>query len=189
LVFVLSDVPFGTAVSQSLPSVAKPGSSAAEPPAPATKLVAAGVARAKAETRLVLVDFGASWCGWCHRFDKFLADTASAGRTMRSHFVIVPLIVLESPGKEGLNNPGSDSLLRSYRGGKDGGIPFFAILDADGKTLGTSNAMPDGSNIGHPAVETEFEAFDRLLSTVAPRITQAERDDIRSYLRKMAEKK
>jgi hypothetical protein len=105
---------------------------------------------------------------------------------MRDNFVVVQVIVQENGEKAALNNPGSDVLLSSYAKAPGSGIPFYAFLDADGKVLGTSNAMPDGSNIGHPAVETEFEAYDKLLAKVAPRLTQAQRDRIRGYLRDMA---
>lgn len=161
------------------------------PAAPAADLVAAGIARAKVEQRLILVDFGSSWCGWCHAFDKFLADTAAGvGRTMHDNFVIVPLVVFEeSPVMKGRDNPGSDTLLVHYRGtAPDGGIPFYAILDTTGRVLGTSHSMPDRSNIGHPDKPEEIDAFDRLLATVAPRITQSQRDEIRAYLVKMRPK-
>jgi len=151
----------------------------------ADKLVAAGIARAKAEHKLVLVDFGASWCGWCHKFDKFLADTAAGvGRTMQNTFVIVPVVVFEElPNMTSRNNPGSDTLLKHYRGSApDGGIPFYAMLDTTGRVLGTSHWMPDHSNIGHPDKDDEIEAFDKLLQTAAPRITRAQRDSIRAYL-------
>src|SRR4051812_26750158 len=107
---------------------------------PADKLVAAGIVSAKAEHKLVLVDFGAAWCGWCHAFDRFLADTAAGvGRTMHNNFVIVPVVVLEElPDMKSRNNPGSDTLLAHYRGeAPDGGIPFYAMLDTTGRVLGT----------------------------------------------------
>lgn len=150
----------------------------------AQSLVTAARAKAEAEKKLVMIEFTASWCGWCHAYERFLADTvAGVGRIMRDNFVIVPVVVQES--EEALNNPGSTAMLDSYTGGRSSGIPFYAIIDASGKLLGTSNAMPDGSNIGHPANEVEYEAYDRLLAKVAPRITAAERMKIREFLRAM----
>jgi thiol-disulfide isomerase/thioredoxin len=179
--FALMIGPSGLA-AQSAPST--------HPAIAATTLVATGIAKAKSERKMVFVDFGASWCGWCHRLDKFLADTSAAGRAMRDNFVIVPVVVLETAELAALNNPGSDSLRNAYRGtAPDDGLPFFAILDTAGKVVGTSNAMPDNSNIGHPDLDTEIEAFDRLLAKVAPRMTQTQRNDIRAYLRTMAAKK
>jgi thioredoxin-related protein len=151
---------------------------------PADQLVGEGIRAAKGQHRLVLVDVGSSGCGWCHQFNKFLADTGPAGRTMRDNFVIVPLVIDETePAMIARNNPGADTLIdRFYPKAHEGGIPFYAILDTTGRVIGTSYELPDGSNIGHPEADIEIESFDRLLARVAPRITQAQREKIKAYL-------
>ncbi|MBK7374589.1 MAG: hypothetical protein IPJ02_03205 [Chitinophagaceae bacterium] len=49
--------------------------------------------------------FHASWCGWCHKMDTSLNDI-SVKRFFDDNFVITHITVLESKGKERLENPG-----------------------------------------------------------------------------------
>jgi thiol:disulfide interchange protein len=153
-------------------------------PAPAQALVDAAVRRAATEHKAVLVKFGASWCGWCHRFDAFLADT-DVGPIMAANFVTVALVTEETPANKTRENPGSEALMTSM-GGASGGLPFFFILDSTGKKIGDSNVMPDGSNVGHPDKPEEVAAFDQLLQRTAPRITARERARIRTYFDRIA---
>lgn len=155
----------------------------ASPPRPANELVQEGVKQARAANKNLLVEFGASWCGWCHRFETFLDDSV-AGKLMRDNFVVVHLTTLESKGKEALNNPGADRILKEM--GATGGIPFFYVLDGSGKKLADSNIMPDGSNVGHPYTPEEIAAFDGFLQKTAPRMTSPQRATIRAYLVRIA---
>jgi thiol-disulfide isomerase/thioredoxin len=156
----------------------------APPPPPAQVLVDAAVRTATAEHKAVLVKFGASWCGWCHRFDAFLADTG-VGPIMAANFVPVSLVTQETRVNKALENPGSDALMKAW-GGAASGLPFFVVLDSTGTKIADSNIMPDGSNVGHPATPEEVAAFDQLLVRTAPRITPAERARIRAYLDRIA---
>jgi thiol:disulfide interchange protein len=157
----------------------------AAPSAPraAKALVNEAVATAGAAHKNVLVDFGASWCGWCHRFDAFIADSV-AGKLMRDNFVVVPLIALESVGKKQLENDGAEALMKQMGG--TGGIPFFFFLDSAGRKIGDSNIMPQNGNVGHPNTPEEVDAFDVLLKRVAPRMTAADRRVIWDFLTRMA---
>jgi thiol-disulfide isomerase/thioredoxin len=154
----------------------------------AEQIVASAVRRAQAEHKNVLVKFGASWCGWCHRFDRFLAPQDSAGRLMRDNFVIVPLTALESKDKKALETPHGNELLAAM-GGKDAGLPWFYFLDQQGAKIGDSNLVPAqgnmGSNVGHPDTPQEVAAFVALLARVAPHMSSADRDTIRRFLTDM----
>ena len=57
------------------------------------------------ENKKVLLIFHASWCGWCHKMDSSLNDL-SCKKFFDENFVITHITVLESKGKENLENPG-----------------------------------------------------------------------------------
>lgn len=158
---------------------------ATAPPRASQDLVNQAVAQARADHKAVLVKFGASWCGWCHRFDAFLADTTGVGAIMSAHYVTVGLVTEETPAKRELENPGSLDLMRAMGGG-EAGLPFFFILDSAGRKIGDSMIMPDHGNVGHPNLPDEVVAFDDLLARTAPGITAAERGRVRAFLDRMA---
>ena len=165
-------------------AVAAPLPAQTRTPPPAQALVDAAVRSATAEHKAVLVMWGASWCGWCHKFEAFLADTG-VGRIMAAHFVVVDLVTEETPANKALENPGGD-VLKAAMGGATVGLPFFAVLDAAGRKIADSNMMPGGSNVGHPDTPEEVVAFDQFLVRTAPRMTPAERGRIRVYLDRIA---
>ncbi len=151
----------------------------------ATQIVAQAVRQAQAEHKNVLVKFGASWCGWCHRFDRFLESPEPAGRLMRDNFVIVPLTVLEAPDKKALETPGGNEL-DAAMGGKNAGLPWFYFLDQQGAKIGDANIVPAtgnmGSNVGHPDTPQEVAAFVALLARVGPHMTAQDRETIGKFL-------
>jgi thiol-disulfide isomerase/thioredoxin len=154
----------------------------------AEQIVARAVRQAQAEHKNVLVKFGASWCGWCHRFDRFLESPEPAGRLMRDNFIVVPLTVLEAPNKKVLETPGGNEL-DAAMGGRNAGLPFFYFLDQQGAKIGDSNLVPAtgsmGSNVGHPDTPQEVAAFVTLLARVAPHMTGQDRETIGRFLTDM----
>ena len=56
------------------------------------------------------------------------------------------------------------------------------FLDASGKKIANSNAMPDGGNIGFPGTEKEVGVFLGLVDKTAPRVSKGDRAKIASYL-------
>src|SRR6185312_17494111 len=114
----------------------------------------------------ILVIFHASWCIWCHRM-----DTAMNDETVKSFFdndyIIKHLTVDERGEKEKFNNPGADELLKKY-GGDNQGIPYWLILDKNGKLLADSRLHSDdgtltGSNVGCPAKQEEVDYLIKVL--------------------------
>lgn len=153
-----------------------------------SELLTKASASAKKGGKNVLVIFHASWCGWCHRFDKFL-DTTAEGKLVKGGLEIVHITVLENAAHKADENPGGAELMEKL-GGKDAGLPFMAILDAkSGKLIINSNQSDKPtSNMGYPASLAEIDHFQRMLHKGAPKISIEERGKIVSWLKANAPK-
>ena len=154
---------------------------AAQTPKPADTVVAEAARTAKASGRSVLIEFGASWCTWCRNFEAFVKAPETAP-VIAKHFVVVNLIVHEREDKIALEHPGGNALMARWAGASNPGLPFYVFLDGSGAKVADSNAMPDGRNIGFPAVPEEIDAFMRLIGKAAPAMTAAERAALQAYL-------
>jgi thiol:disulfide interchange protein len=175
LCFLTGLVP-GSAVSAQTPKVAS-----------AEVIVDEAVKRAKTEKNAVLIEFGASWCTWCRDFEQFV-KSPDAGPVLASQFVVTNLTVRERDEKKGLENPGGNELMEKWGGAKSG-LPFYVFLDASGNKVADSNAMPDGTNIGFPAIPAEINAFVGLMDKAAPRLTMTNRRILEAYLTRVMPKK
>lgn len=116
--------------------------------------------QAAKENKKLMVIFHASWCGWCHKMDTSLNDP-SVKSFFDKNYVITHLTIDESPDKKNLENPGAQILNEKW-GGKDQGIPFWVIMDKDGKILADSQKEP-GKNVGCPATAEEVAHFIKVL--------------------------
>jgi len=58
---------------------------------------------------------------------------------------------------------GGKELNERLKGKRAGGLPWSVILDADGKEIVSSNAEPQGKNIGGPATAEECAWFVEML--------------------------
>lgn len=162
----------------------------APPPAPAARLVAEAAAAARAHGKSVMVIFHATWCGWCKRLDKVMEEPALK-KVIDARFVVAHLDVMErgEPAKT-VENPGGMKLLGEW-GGQESGLPFMVILNAAGRRVADSNAMPKtpqsaNPNIGYPGLPAEIEAFVSMLKKGAPKLTAAEADTVRRVFTKNA---
>lgn len=152
---------------------------AAAPPS-ADAVVAAAVQRARESGKTVLIEFGASWCVWCRNFEAFVTAPDS-GPIVASHYVVTNLVVRERDDKIALENAGGNALMHTW-GGENSGLPFYVFLDADGRKVADSNAMPDGSNIGFPATPDEIRAFMGLIDKTSHTLSKAQRDVLQASL-------
>jgi thiol:disulfide interchange protein len=167
-------------IAAALMSLVTAQSLAAQTPPPAADVVAAAVKRAQAENKSVLIEFGASWCTWCRNFEAFVRSP-DAGPILAKNFVVVNLVVRERDDKTSLEHPGGNALMDRW-GGAQSGLPFYVFLDRTGTKVADSNAMPDGTNIGFPAVPQEIKAFVGLMDKAAPNLVAADRDVLEQYL-------
>jgi len=161
-----------------------PGLSAAGPPT-AKQVLDSATAQAAAQHRNVFLIFGASWCGWCKRLDRFI-EAPTIQPIFARHFVIARIDVQERNDKASLNTPGGEALEAQF-GSKGPGLPFFAFLDEHGELIANSNrpvpGKSDGENIGHPMAPEEVDHFMWMLRKAVPALSPADAQVIETYLR------
>lgn len=136
-----------------------------------------GLATAVKENKRVFLHFGAPWCGWCHKLEDWMARPDIA-KLLATEFVDVKIDVDRTIGGKELDE--------TFRESKDGGIPWFAFLDAEGKVLVTSDG-PSG-NIGFPVTDEEVAHFIDMLKDATRNLSAQDIDKIEQSLREPAKK-
>jgi thioredoxin-related protein len=108
-----------------------------------TMLVTAALARAQAEGKNVLLDFGANWCPWCHKLHHVFANDSAVKTTIEHNFVVVYIDVNKR------NGPARNSTVNERFGNPIvHGLPVLVVTDATGKMLTTQDTgdLEDGNN-------------------------------------------
>ncbi len=146
-------------------------------PQDAQAVLKEGLSRAQSEDKRVFVTFGAPWCGWCHRLGEWLAEPDVAAILNRDFVIVRVDVDRMAHGK---------AVLTQFRRGEAGGIPWFAILDAKGKPLGTSDGP--GGNIGYPFKPEEIDHFMALVTGQGRRIEASQYDRLRQSLKEAADR-
>jgi RNA polymerase sigma factor (sigma-70 family) len=127
----------------------------------ADQLLNDALARARKENKRVLVQETATWCGPCWRLSRFLDKHRDV---WEKDYLWVKLDHRWKNAAE---------IAKRLRKGAQGGIPWTAILDADGKVLATGNDK-DGQNIGYPTDPAAVAHFAAMLRSTAQRLTAAD---------------
>jgi thioredoxin-related protein/tetratricopeptide (TPR) repeat protein len=104
----------------------------------------AAKAKAKAEKKLLLVDFtGSDWCGWCKRLVAEVFGKEEFKKEAPAKFVLVevdfPNAKKQSDGLKKQNK----ELQKRY---KVRGYPTIFVMDADGKVIAQTGYRPGGPN-------------------------------------------
>lgn len=146
------------------------------PPRDAEDVYKAGLAQAKSEDKLVFLHLGAPACGWCRVLDRFLADQdAILGR----EFVDVKIDTARMTN--------GSAVAARLRKDDSGGIPWFAVLDAQGTEIVNSDG-PQG-NIGYPAKQQEIDHYISMLQKAARRLTPDDLAKLKGALESYADTK
>ena len=93
------------------------------PNADAKADIAAAVARAEKEHKHVLIQWGANWCGWCHKLHAFFAEDRYAKALLDAGYVMV------------LVDKDVNKALLEEMAVQPRGIPYLTVLDGGGKKL------------------------------------------------------
>ena len=139
------------------------------PPQDAEAVLSAGLAEAQKSGRKVFLHFGAPWCGWCHKLEAWMARPEIEA-IFTKDYVDVKIDQDRMTGGKRVAD----------RMGASGGIPWFAILDAQGKKLITSDG-PEG-NVGFPYQPEEIAHFETMVAKTAVNITPEERKQLAESL-------
>jgi thiol:disulfide interchange protein len=94
------------------------------------KQIADALVLAKKENKRVLLQFGANWCGWCHKLHNLCQTDAKIAAKLRDSFVVVLVDV---------NKGHNQDIDKRYGNPTRFGLPVLVILDADGKALTTQD--------------------------------------------------
>jgi thiol:disulfide interchange protein len=94
------------------------------------KQIADALAVAKKENKRVLLQFGANWCGWCHKLHKLFESDAPIAAKLKQDYVVVLVDV---------NKGHNDGISKRYGNPTRLGLPVIVVLDADGKALTTQD--------------------------------------------------
>ena len=102
----------------------------------------AAKAKAKAEKKLLLVDFtGSDWCGWCIKLKGEVFDKEAFRSEAPKRFVLVEV---DFPHEKKLSKELKEQNQKLQEQFKVQGYPTILMLDAEGKLVGRTGYRPDG---------------------------------------------
>jgi thiol:disulfide interchange protein len=110
---------------------AKPGRPAIyDTKADGNQQIAAALAQAKKANKHVLLQFGANWCGWCHKLHSLFKNDKDLAAFLEANYIVVLVDVDKVDGKDH-----NADINERYGKPTQFGLPALVVLDADGKKL------------------------------------------------------
>ena len=147
-------------------------------------------AKARAEHKNILLEFGASWCVNCKLYDRMLNDGAMHGILSKA-FLFTTMDTGERPGdKLHANTPGGVAFEDSV-GGKNAGWPYLVVLNPEGKVI-VNSMRPDAkapggrTNIGYPVLPVEIDWFMTMMRRGGPELKATDLAQMRGWLMAVA---
>jgi len=99
-------------------------------------------AKAKAEKKLVLLDFtGSDWCGWCIKLKKEVFSKPEFAEFANKNLVLVEVDFPRSKKQSAELKKANAALQEKY---KIEGYPTIIVLNSDGNKLGKLGYQPGG---------------------------------------------
>lgn len=85
---------------------------------------------AQKEKKQVLLQFGANWCGWCHKLDALFASDPAIRKVLQENYVVALIDVDQGHNREVVTRYDNPTRL---------GLPVIVLLDGEGKRLTTQD--------------------------------------------------
>ena len=127
----------------------------AKTPAGWTDDYAKALEKAKAEKKLVLLDFtGSDWCGWCMKLDKEIFDKGAFKGFAQDKLVLVKVDFPHSTPIAKNTKEQNEKLSQQFG---IRGYPTLYIIDPEGKKLWQGGYMEGGPNAFIKAVSGVFK--------------------------------
>ena len=95
-----------------------------------SKQIAAALIAANKDGKVVLVQFGANWCGWCHKLHTLFDTDKKIADELKNNYVVVLVDV---------NKDHNSEVNTKYGNPTQHGLPVIVLLDANGKQLTTKD--------------------------------------------------
>lgn len=125
----------------------------------------AAQAKAKAEKKLLLLDFtGSDWCGWCIRLDQEVFNTEAFRSEAPKHFVLVQLDFPQGKELPEALAAQNAKLADQY---SVQGYPTILLLDADGALVARTGYRPGGEEAYLKHLGAMRTAYQNLLAMKA----------------------